>query len=80
MATLTVKNVPEPLVRRLKRQASLHRRSLNLEVIACLEAAAQAVPVDVDAMLARVRALRRASTGLHLTDRLLKRLKSQGRT
>jgi plasmid stability protein len=37
MATLTVKNVPDALVRRLKQQAALHRRSLNLEVISCLE-------------------------------------------
>jgi len=79
MATLTVKNIPEPLVRRLKRQAALHRRSLNLEVIACLESAAQAVPVDVEAMLVRVRGLRRTPVGFRLTDRLLGRLKSEGR-
>lgn len=42
MATLTIKNVPEPLVRRPKTQAALHRRSLNLEVISCLEGAARA--------------------------------------
>lgn len=79
MATLTLKNVPDPLVRRLKRQATLHRRSLNLEVIACLEAAAQSVPIDVDAMLARVRALRKTPVGFRLTDKLLNRLKSEGR-
>jgi len=79
MATLSVKNVPEPLVRRLKRQAALHRRSLNLEVIACLESAAQAVPVDVEATLARVRALRKTPVGFRVTDKLLGRLKSQGR-
>jgi antitoxin FitA len=79
MATLTIKNVPEPLVRRLKRQAALHRRSLNLEVITCLETAAQAAPVDVDAMLARVRALRRTPARGHVTDALLARLKGRGR-
>src|SRR5919197_1446378 len=38
MATLTIKNVPEPLVRRLKARATLHRRSLNREVVASRQA------------------------------------------
>jgi len=78
MATLTIKNVPEPLVRRLKRQATVHRRRLNLEVIACLEQAAQSVPVDPDAILARARAVR-VRPGVRVTDRLLARLKADGR-
>jgi plasmid stability protein len=36
MPTLTIKNVPEFLVRRLKLRATRHGRSLSLEVIACL--------------------------------------------
>ena len=80
MATLTIKNVPETLVRRLKQQAVAHRRSLNLEVIACLESIAQATPVDVDAMLARVRAVRRPLRGgAKLTDRMINEMKRYGR-
>lgn len=79
MANLTIKNVPDPLVRRLKRQAARHRRSLNLEVITCLEAVAQAVPVDADTLLARARMVRRAPTGLRLNDRTLAALKTHGR-
>jgi plasmid stability protein len=78
MANLTIKNVPELLVRRLKRQAMAHRRSLNLEVIACLEQATQSVPVDPEAILARARAIR-AHPRVRLTDRLLTRLKADGR-
>jgi plasmid stability protein len=79
MATLTIKNIPEPLVRRLKRLAAAHRRSLNFEVISCLEAAAQAEPIDVAAMLARVRTLRQAPAGPRVTDVMLADLKSRGR-
>jgi len=79
VATLTIKNIPDPLVRRLKTQAVRHRRSLNLEVIACLEAAARAVPIDPEALLARARAVRRAPVGLRLGDRTLNRLKVYGR-
>ncbi len=79
MATLTVKNVPDLLVRRLKARATLHRRSLNREVIACLEALAQAAPVDPEALLARAREVRRVPADGRLTDRTLKRLKAAGR-
>ena len=79
MATLTIKNVPERLVRRLKVQAVQHRRSLNNEVIASLETVAQATPVDAETILARARAVRRTPVGVKLTDRLLARLKSKGR-
>lgn len=79
MANLTIKNVPEPLVRRLKAQAVRNRRSLNLEIIHSLEAATGPVPVDPNTLLARVRAVRRAPKGLRLDDRLLTRLKREGR-
>ncbi|MDH4186990.1 MAG: hypothetical protein OEV08_08325 [Nitrospira sp.] len=52
MATLTIKNIPEPLVKRLKQQAAAHRRSLNFEVISYLEQMTHSVPVDADALLA----------------------------
>ncbi len=39
MPTLTIKGLPDPLYRRLKEQAKAHRRSLNGEIIVCLERA-----------------------------------------
>ncbi len=54
MANLTIKNVPEELYLRLKEKAVDHRRSLNQEAIAQLEAATTAVPD-------RVRAFERAA-------------------
>ena len=79
MATLTIKNVPEPLVVLLKGQAALHRRSLNHEVIACLEAVPQATPLDAESLLARIRAVRRKPSRFRLTDLSLTRLKGAGR-
>lgn len=79
MANLTIKNVPTPVLRRLKARAALHRRSLNLEVIACLEALVQSAPVDPEALLARVREIRRTPARMRLTDRTLARLKTAGR-
>lgn len=79
MATLTIKNIPDPLVKRLKKQAAAHRRSVNFEVISYLEQMTHSVPVDADALLAKARAIRRTPKGIRLTDRVLHNLKVVGR-
>lgn len=79
MATLTIKNIPEPLVKRLKQQAAAHRRSLNFEVISYLEQMTHSVPMDAESLLARARALRLTPKGVRLTDRVLHELKAAGR-
>jgi len=80
MATLTIKNIPEPLVKRLKKQAAANRRSLNFEVISYLEQMTHSVPVDAESLLARARALRLTPKGVRLTDRVLHELKVAGRS
>ena len=52
MPTLTIKNVPDALYRRLKKRAAEHRCSLNSEIIACLERAIAAETVHVATTLA----------------------------
>ena len=79
MANLTIKNIPQPLVEKLKIQASLYRRSLNHEVIRCLECAAESVPLDSDSLLAKVRAVRPTPAQTRLTDKTLRELKDKGR-
>jgi plasmid stability protein len=79
MASITLKNVPQPLLRQLKAQAARHRRSLNHEVIVCLESLTQSVPVDVDSLLAKARQIRRIPKKTRLTDRTLTSLKVVGR-
>jgi plasmid stability protein len=78
VASITVKDIPEKLHRRLKARALAHRRSLNSEVIACLEAAASAQKLDPDALLARAASLRSRVAG-RLTDTDLAALRGAGR-
>lgn len=78
MATLTLKNLPEDLHRRLKSRAARNQRSLNREVIECLWSVTTARPVDPEALLARARELRRKASG-RLDDRELRRPKENGR-
>ena len=37
MANITVKNIPDDLYKKLSRSAKLNRRSINQEIIVCIE-------------------------------------------
>jgi plasmid stability protein len=78
MATLTLKDLPVDLHRKLKARAEQNGRSLNREVIECLEASFRAERIDVDARIEEARAIRQSLTH-RLTDREITRLKRQGR-
>lgn len=56
--TLTLKNIPDQLYERLRRTATLHRRSLNSEVIVCLESVLLPSVMQASERIARARALR----------------------
>ena len=79
MATLTIKNIPDELYRQLKKTAEQHRRSLNREVIVCLERSLQNSRSDVGSLLARVRELRTKSLRPLLNDKRLTAAKNIGR-
>ena len=78
MASLTLKNIPPDLHRKLKAQAAEHGRSLNSEAIAALRVATAGRPVDVEAFLAQARKLRARVRG-RLTDEILREARSTGR-
>jgi len=79
MPSLTVKNMPPRLYERLKRSAKANRRSLNGEIIATLEMAAEAPRIKPAEFLARVRKLREEISAPPLTDALLRKAKREGR-
>jgi len=78
MATLTIKNIPEPLHNALKEQAKLSRRSLNSEVIARLEQTTASTRIDPDLFLADIKSLRQNISGF-LNEQELRDMKNQGR-
>ena len=79
MPALTIKNVPQNLYLSLKQSAKVHRRSINSEVIACLERTLGAARVDPATFLERVERSRRQVTGPKLTERMLRTAKEAGR-
>jgi plasmid stability protein len=79
MPTLTIKGLPDPIYERLKAQADAHRRSLNGEIIVCLERAVGATRLDPRAWLAEARAFRESLTIEPLTDQELRDARQVGR-
>ena len=58
MANLTLKNIPDDLYERLKTAAKLHHRSINSELIRCLEIVFKPTRIEPGDRLARARELR----------------------
>ena len=79
MPTITVKNIPDKLYERLKQSAESNRRSINSEIIVCIERAVSTRPVDVAAVLARARRLREKTAAHPISNEELTRAKVAGR-
>lgn len=79
MATLTLKSIPDELYGQLKARAAKNRRSLNSEILVCLERAVSAESADPQKALAVADALRERLRVPPLTDSRLRAAKSHGR-
>jgi plasmid stability protein len=80
MRAITVKNIPDNLYQRLKQSATENRRSLNSEILVCIERTVQIrKSEDIQDILARARKIRQ-KTGEHvLSDRKFSEMKTAGR-
>ena len=79
MPAITVKNIPEDLYSQLKRSAKLHHRSINSELIVCLEKVLIPQKLSKDRLLANARSMRTKFDGFKVTNDELNRAKSAGR-
>lgn len=79
MPALTIKNIPDELYDRLKEAARVHRRSLNSEILYCVERTLVPYKTDVSTHLAIARRLREKTASYRLTDKLLDAAKNDGR-
>ena len=79
MPMLTIKGMPDDLYRTLKKRAERNHRSLNGEIIACLERVVETPTLDVDRWLANVQRLKSEAKLPRVSKAQLARLKNQGR-
>ena len=71
MPALTLKNIPEDLYIRLKAAAQAHHRSMNSEILYCVERTLGTHKIDVLKQVAVARTLRAKTLHHPLTDEAL---------
>jgi plasmid stability protein len=79
MVTLTIKDVPDKVHRMLKKKAEVNSRSLNKEIINCLEAAVSPTRPKPKDYLESIRHLRRKAD-LHMTLEDIEKAIDDGRS
>jgi plasmid stability protein len=79
VATVTVKNIPDDLYDRLKSVAETNRRSINSEIIVCIEKTVGIRRIDPDEVLKDARRLRQLTAGHPISDEEFNRAKAEGR-
>lgn len=79
MPSITVKNIPEELYEDLRQSAAANRRSINSEVIVCIERALLGHTMRPETVLARARLLREMTSEYRIRDEELTAAKIAGR-
>jgi len=79
MPAITIKNIPDFLYGQLKQSADAHHRSINSELIVCLEKALTPQRIDKDQLLMSARAMRNKLANLKVTEEDLTSAKTEGR-
>lgn len=79
MVTITVKNIPDDVYQRLKEQAEANRRSINSEIIACIERSIHSRKFDPDQFLVDARRIREITSHYRIADDEINQAKKMGR-
>ena len=79
MPAFTLKNIPDSLYTQLKTAANAHRRSLNSEILYCVERTLGTHKINVAEHIEMARKLRAKTTQHNLTDQELNDFKNEGR-
>jgi plasmid stability protein len=77
--SITVKNIPGKLYKKLKARAEADRRSVNSEIILILDGALSVRSLKPEDMIALARQLRAKTRGAGITDEFINQAKREGR-
>lgn len=79
MPALTIKNIPDELYEHLRASAQAHRRSINSELIHCLEVSLMPAKTDALEVLAQARAIREKIAVYQISSEEIDTAKREGR-
>ena len=78
MPSVTIKNIPEIILNKLKKRAKLNRRSLNSEIIKNLEQNVNIAKVNTNLLIEKANKIR-AKLNFIIDEKDLTKIKSEGR-
>jgi plasmid stability protein len=76
---ITIKNIPDDLYEQLKQSAETNHRSINSEIITCIELKVRSIKISPEISLARARQLREKTASHPITDIEFTKAKETGR-
>ena len=79
MATITIKNIPDDRYEQLKDVAEANRRSINSEVIICIERRLATHKPDPNDIVQKARRLRKITAAHPLSEQILDEAINAGR-
>ena len=79
MPDLALRGIPEDVHRGLQAAANRNHRSLNGEILARLEASVRSEPLDIQALLERIRLRREGIGRIDLSENTLREMRDAGR-
>ena len=79
MPTITVKNIPPEIYIKLKQAAEVNHRSINSQIIACIEQVVCSQPINPDMLLVNARRLREKTASYSITEGEIAQAKNSGR-
>ena len=79
MATITIKNIPDPTYKTLKHLAAEHHRSINSEVIYIIEKVTKSTKIDPDQHLLIARQVREKTKEYRINNETLIKIKNEER-
>ncbi len=79
MPAITLKNIPDSLYAQLKIAANVHHRSLNSEILYCVERTLGAHKINASEHIEVARKLRLKTAQYNITEQELNDAKNEGR-
>ncbi len=79
MANITVKNIPDDLYAKLNKSAKINRRSLNQEIIVCIENSVQDQVILKEQVIEKACKLREKTAGHPISNKELSLIKGINR-
>ncbi len=68
---ITIRDIPDDIYEKVREQAKVHHRSINSEIIACLESSVKSKNISTEDILNEARKMRKKAKGSLSTQEII---------